>query len=311
LPSSTEQLVAAGEHDCDGDGVLVLVREPVPKRLLPHWRRRLSKAIEKARLPTAVGRGKLIWDSVGAVILVLQLSSLVLSSLRTGDKPHSALAACPAQYPPDGTPTSGGGGGSNGNSSAPEASSSASHCLPDTTTSSLMFDDQTLHALFNIHLLVDLYFIIDLLVRYRWNVLARWQHGRINNNIASRGKKKDGQEAVEARVRVWWLVIDVLLLFPFGVCWKLWEARPALQVRRALLRTVPPPLAYIKPFLSSPLPSHPCIASLPPTAPAWAVQLLTMKEERRRPILDFFFNRSFRLNVLKLVRARMCSPASR
>ena len=106
-----------------------------------------------------------------------------------------------------------------------------------------MFDDQTLHALFNIHLLVDLYFIIDLLVRYRWNVRARWQHGRINNNnIASRGKKNDGQEAGEARVRVWWLVIDVLLLFPFGVCWKLWEARPALQVCRALLRTVPPPV---------------------------------------------------------------------
>jgi hypothetical protein len=27
LPSSTEQLVAAGEHDCDGDGVLVLVHD--------------------------------------------------------------------------------------------------------------------------------------------------------------------------------------------------------------------------------------------------------------------------------------------
>ena len=32
-----------------------------------------------------------------------------------------------------------------------------------------------------------------------------------------------------------------------------------------------------------------------------ALQLLTIKEGRKRPILDFFVHRNFRLNVLKLV----------
>ena len=242
FPSSSEHLAT---HEA---GTVVLVREPIK---LPHWRRRLSKAMAVPTTATTVSRGKLIWNSVGVVLLVLQLSALVLSSLR-GEERGVPLAACPAHYPQEGAHLSSSSNNHNHSSAAPDAQ----QCTPD-VTSSLLPDEQTL-ALFNIHLLVDLYFLVDLLVRYRWTLLTRSSK---SGNTTTRGRKKDGKDATVARSYFLWFVIDFLLLFPHGVCWKLWEARPALQ-------------------------------------------LLTIKEGRRRPIVDFIFNRAFRLNVLKLVSFR-------
>jgi hypothetical protein len=60
----------------------------------------------------------------------------------------------------------------------------------------------------NIHILVDAYFLIDVFIRMN----------------KSRGQPGQGS------LRPCWFIIDLLLVFPHGFCWQLWQSRPALKL---------------------------------------------------------------------------------
>lgn len=73
--------------------------------------------------------------------------------------------------------------------------------------------DENLLGFLNIHILVDLYFLIDVVVRINYSRCSGTQ-----------------QMAKGHHLRTCWFLIDVLLVFPHGFCWQLWQSRPALQL---------------------------------------------------------------------------------
>ena len=73
--------------------------------------------------------------------------------------------------------------------------------------------DDNLLGFLNIHILVDLYFLIDVVVRISYS--------RCNSTQ---------QTAKGHHLRTCWFVIDILLVFPHGFCWQLWQSQPALQL---------------------------------------------------------------------------------
>ena len=73
--------------------------------------------------------------------------------------------------------------------------------------------DDNLLGFLNIHILVDLYFLIDVVVRISYSRCNSTQQTTKGNHL-----------------RTCWFVIDILLVFPHGFCWQLWQSRPALQL---------------------------------------------------------------------------------
>ena len=245
MAASNESFGSTGISKSKSGDTVYVIREP--KNPSPTWQNRRRSAFPsplKFRHPRKDpgNRTKQIWDSLGVVLLVLQLSAHVLSQLRGAERSSHARVEGSTS---NGSclPTSSGYYSGNSNSS------SRSYASADATsyTSNVGFGG---YDAFSIHFIVDIYFFIDLVVRYRWSYYT--------HKFKIVGKNHHHNHNGFAQVSMWF-VIDILLIFPHGFCWKLFEARPALQ-------------------------------------------LLTIKEGRKRPILDFFFHRNFRLNVLKLVR---------
>lgn len=221
------------------DDTVYIIREP--KNLSPKLHRLPFPSPRFHQQPRRTGnRLKQLWDSLGMVLLVLQLSAHVLSHLRGADRNSHVLVE----------------GSANGSCLSQSSSgyyttadTNRSYSSPDLTScTNGGFDDRSLSLAFSIHFLVDVYFLLDLIFRYRWSYYTH------KYNLYGPTQRNHGFLRTSL-----WFVIDILLIFPHGFCWKLFEARPALQ-------------------------------------------LLTIKEGRKRPIMDFFFHRKFRLNVLKLVR---------
>jgi hypothetical protein len=186
------------------------------------------------------------------VLLVLQLSAHVLSQLRGAERSSHAQAEGGISANSGSCVSASASGYYTGNTSRSISSSDL------TCTNNGGLDDRSLSFAFSIHFLVDIYFLIDLVFRYRWSYYFPHQHKLTGQNKHNKNNQ-NSQNNHGFLAPSLWFVIDILLIFPHGFCWKLFEARPALQ-------------------------------------------LLTIKEGRKRPILDFFFHRKFRLNVLKLVR---------
>ena len=72
----------------------------------------------------------------------------------------------------------------------------------------------------NVHILVDFYFMIDVIVRLYWT----------RPTAPSLALKTRAQITRAQQLRTCWFVIDLLLVFPHGFCWQLWQSRPALQL---------------------------------------------------------------------------------
>lgn len=114
-----------------------------------------------------------IWDSIGIILVMLQLSThfLRLDATSVSDG-FSFISAFKRSV-------STGGGTQDG-----------------------------IFAFLNVHILVDAYFLIDVFVRMN----------------RSRG------QATQGILRPCWFIVDILLVFPHGFCWQIWQSRPALRL---------------------------------------------------------------------------------
>ena len=75
-------------------------------------------------------------------------------------------------------------------------------------------------AFINIHIFVDIYFLADVIFRL---ISAR-------PVIHMQALKTRAQISRAQQLRTCWFMIDLLLIFPHGFCWQLWQSRPALQL---------------------------------------------------------------------------------
>ena len=226
FPLSSENIAVAETHSSDTD-VTYIIREsisPLPqkKKEVSPWRQRFG---ERVRAFTSAAkemrnkqiRWKLVWDSVGMVLLVLQLCAHVLTQIngaeRSGDaNMYSTNNTCPSS--------------STGRSQYNGTADSNRSCIPSTDDSS-----SGVRTALNIHFIVDVYFIIDLFVRYRLSYLL---HRTGNNNrqdtsttITTSTTKTDTTTTTTfwRTSTFYWFLVDLLLIFPHGFCWKLFEAR--------------------------------------------------------------------------------------
>lgn len=122
---------------------------------------------------------KRTWDLLGIIIVLLQLSShfVVIDSISSTDKKMSLLGFFKMSVANR--------GGS----------------------------DDSMIGFLNIHIIVDVYFLIDVIVR-----------------LSTSRSLPPSQTGKAQYLRSCWFVIDLLLIFPHGFCWQLWQSRPALQL---------------------------------------------------------------------------------
>jgi hypothetical protein len=122
---------------------------------------------------------KRAWDLLGIIIVILQLSShfVVTDSITSTDKQMSFLGFFKMSVANK--------GGS----------------------------DDSMIGFLNIHIIVDAYFLIDVIVR-----------------LSTSRYLPQSQTGKAQYLRSCWFVVDLLLIFPHGFCWQLWQSRPALQL---------------------------------------------------------------------------------
>lgn len=122
---------------------------------------------------------KRAWDLLGIIIVILQLSShfVVTDSISSTDKKMSFLGFFKMSVANK--------GGS----------------------------DDSIIGFLNIHIIVDVYFLVDVIVR-----------------LSTARYLPQSQTGKTQYLRSCWFVIDLLLIFPHGFCWQLWQSRPALQL---------------------------------------------------------------------------------
>ena len=75
-------------------------------------------------------------------------------------------------------------------------------------------------AFINIHIFVDIYFLADVILRLI----------SLRPVIHLQALKTRAQITRAQQLRTCWFIIDLLLIFPHGFCWQLWQSRPALQL---------------------------------------------------------------------------------
>ena len=144
---------------------------------------------------STTGMLKRCWDLLGVILVILQLSSHFLSSdvsadsARTRTLPLYSLSTLYWTF---------------------------KRCVSSSPPSA----EDTFLAFLNIHILVDLYFLIDVRVR----MLSA------KTVISSQAPRTRAQIARANQLRTCWFIIDLLLIFPHGFCWQLWQSRPALQL---------------------------------------------------------------------------------
>lgn len=122
---------------------------------------------------------KRAWDMLGIIIVILQLSShfVVTDSISSTEKKLSFLG------------------------------------LFKMSVANKGGSDDSMIGFLNIHIIVDAYFLIDVIVRLSTSrSLPQSQTGKVQY------------------LRSCWFIIDLLLIFPHGFCWQLWQSRPALQL---------------------------------------------------------------------------------
>ena len=215
FPLSSEN-IAVASHSSDAD-VTYIIREPVPikkKKEVSPWRQRFG---ERVRAFTTVAnemrnkqiRWKQVWDSVGMVLLVLQLCAHVLTQINGAERSGDAK-----MYSSSNTCTSSSTDRSQNNGTVDPNSS----CIPSTDDTSV-----ALRTALNIHFIVDVYFIVDLFVRYRLSYLL-YQTPTATTTTTT-ATTTQSTTTFWRTSTFYWFLVDFLLIFPHGFCWKLFEAR--------------------------------------------------------------------------------------
>lgn len=86
----------------------------------------------------------------------------------------------------------------------------------------LAFKRSTNDSILNIHVLVDTYFFID--------VIVRLNSSRFTPISINQSEKSSTQTSRTQYLRICWLIIDLILIFPSGIFRQVWQSRPALQL---------------------------------------------------------------------------------
>ena len=223
FPLSSEN-IAVASHSSDAD-VTYIIREtvsPLPlrkKKEVSPWRQRFGESVQGAFTSAAIEmrnkqiRWKQVWDSIGMVLLVLQLCAHVLTQINgaeRGDaKAYSSSNTC--------------------TSSTTDRSQNNGTVDPNSTCISPTVDTSgsvALRTALNIHFIVDVYFIVDLFVRYRVSYVLHRTNGNRQQTTNTTSTTSEAETTTFWRTSTfYWFLVDFLLIFPHGFCWKLFEAR--------------------------------------------------------------------------------------
>ena len=146
----------------------------------------VSSVDERPNISTAF-KLKRYWDILGILLVILQLSSHFLVIDITADN---------------------------------EENFSLFWALKKCVSASRGGNEDSFLAFVNIHIFVDVYFLVDIVLRLiRARPIMRLKALRTRAQITR-----------AQQLRTCWFIIDLLLIFPHGFCWQLWQSRPALQL---------------------------------------------------------------------------------